>query len=261
MRRGRGRRCTCGSWYAEVQAIVVQSFVAAPAPAVWAAIRERTGLLFDGLPAESWPEGGSEQPPFHMTRPWPFTAAAGGPTEVSVTLDEVGGGTRIDVRHAGWGEGPLWDTAIQGHFAGWLQGLAAVGLWLETGKDARETGGGGRERTSGAKAERYFISGEIPAEPAAVYRSLTDGAVLGRWSGNALGAMPVAEDVEDKFIRWRTGETVGTVETVAGGREITAILRATPRGTHLAIAEYGVTDRAASNRWPGVFESLAKFLG
>jgi len=221
-----------------VQAIVVQSFIAAPAETVWAALRSRTDVLFDGLPADSWPEGLEEQPPWHLTAPWPYTKSAGAPTEVSVALHDAGGGVRVDVRHAGWGEGPAWDNMIQGHFAGWLQGLAAIGLWLETGKDAR---------AAGKTSERYFISGEIPAEPAAVYRSLTDGAVLGRWSGDALGSLPVAEQIEDKFIRW------------SGPSEITAILRVTPRGTHLAIAEYGV-DRSAPSKWPAVFEALARFL-
>src|SRR5205085_11730137 len=135
---------------------------------------------------------------------------------------------------------------IQGHFAGWLQGLASLGVWLEAGMDARQAWGRGQERAAG---ERYFISGEIPAEASAVYRSLTDGDVLGRWSGDALGLRAPAETIEDKFIRW-TGDT-----------EITAILRATPRGTHLAIAEYGTSGRGASARWPGVFENLARFLG
>jgi hypothetical protein len=60
--------------------------------------------------------------------------------------------------------------------------------------------------------------------------------------------MTVAEQVEDRFIRWRSEA------------EVTAILRATPRGTHLALAEYGVAGEGASARWPGMFEALARFL-
>ena len=227
-----------------MQAIILQSFVAAPVATVWKALRDRADLLFDGLPATAWPAGGESQEPVHFTAPWPFTEPAGRATEVSVTLHDMGGGTKVDLRHKGWGEGGAWDDAIQGHFAGWLQGLAAIGLWLETGIDPRSSATSVTSATS-----RYFISGEIPADASAVYRALTDGAVLGRWNGDSLGLAEPAEAVDDRFIRWR------------GASEITAILRPTPRGTHLAIAEYGVTDRAASGRWPGVFESLAKFLG
>jgi len=239
---------------------VVQSFIAAPADVVWAALRSRTDVLFDGLPAEAWPEGGEEQPPYHLTSPWPFTQSAGGPTEVAITLHDVGGGVRVDVRHAGWGTGPKWDAMIQGHFAGWLQGLAAVGLLVESGVDARQAGdrgqqpaGGGSTRRSG---ERYFISGEIPASPSAVYRSLTDEAVRARWSSGVFDGMIVAEQVEDRFIRWRRAG----IGAGGPGAEVTAILRATPRGTHMALAEYGVAGEGASARWPGMFEALARFL-
>jgi hypothetical protein len=240
-----------------MQAIIVQSFIAAPPDTVWAALRSRTDVLFDGLPAGSWPEGGSEEPPYHVEVPWPFTAAAGGATKVSLTLHDAGDGVRVDLRHEGWGEGSAWDTAIQGHFAGWLQGLAAIGLLLETGRDARV-----REPSLPGR-ERYFISGEIPAAPPAVYRSITDEAVRARWSGGVLDGAEVVEELEDRFVRWRVGAQMsGRVNAQATGRlgEITAILRATPRGTHLAVAEYGVADRGASGRWPAMFEGLARFL-
>ena len=197
---------------------MVQTFIGAPARRAWEALQGRTDLLFDGLPATAWPAVENAQEPVHFESPWPFTPA---PTRVGVTLHDVGGGVRVDVRHEGWGEGPGWDDAIQGHFAGWLQGLAALGLLLETGKDARESGKSGESGKLGESGKsgdsRYFISGEIPAAPEAVYRSLTDGDVLGRWSGDAFGTAPVAE--------------------------------------------YGVKDRAASVRWPAVFERLATFLG
>lgn len=272
----------------ERQAIIVQSFVAAPADAVWAALRSRTDVLFDGLPAEAWLEGGEEQPPFHLTSPWPFTQSAGAPTEVAITLHEVGGGVRVDLRHAGWGEGPAWDAMIQGHFAGWLQGLAALGLLVESGVDARQAAGRRQEPAgvgSTRRSERYFVSGEIPASPSAVYRSLTDEAVRARWSGGVFEGRLIAEQVEDRFVRWRRagtdagasgeggaggagagGGAVGAGASGAGvgaagpGTEVTAILRATPRGTHLALAEYGVADQGASARWPGMFEALARFL-
>jgi uncharacterized protein YndB with AHSA1/START domain len=98
--------------------------------------------------------------------------------------------------------------------------------------------------------ERYFISGEIPADASAVYRSLVDAAVLARWSGGLFVTAERVQVIEDKLVRWRAP---------AGG-EVVVLLRATPRGTHLALAEYGVTDRAASTRWPAMFENLTRFL-
>lgn len=227
-----------------MQSIIVQSFIAVPGGAVWEALLDRTDLLFDGLPADAWPPR-EEQPPFHMTVAWPFTEGTGHGTTVAVTLHEVGGGTRVDVRHEGWGEGPAWDVAIQGHFAGWLHGLASLGTVLETGADPRVAD------PALAGAERYFISGEIPADVSAVYRSLVDAAVLVRWSGGLLASAERVQDIEHKLVRWRAP---------AGG-EVVVQLRATPRGTHLALAEYGVTDRAASTRWPAMFDNLTRFLG
>lgn len=222
-----------------MQAIVVQTFIAAPSRQVWDALFEKTDVLFDGLPATSWPAALERHVGFQAHTPWPFTEGAGGTTEVSLQLHEFGGATRLDVRHQGWGEGPAWDAAIQGHFAGWLQGLAAFGLLLETGRDVR----------GATPGERYFISGEIPAGPSDVFRSLSDAPVLRLWSEDALAGYRLADSIEDAFIRWTTGSG-----------EATAILRRTPRGTHMAIAEYGVTDRSASGKWPGVFERLARYL-
>lgn len=225
-----------------MQAIIIQSFIAAPVPQVWDALERRTDVLFDGLPAGAWPEGPS-QPPFQRSAPWPFTAAAGGDTSVELVLHDLGTGTRVDVRHQGWGEGPAWDHAIQGHFAGWLQGLAALGLLLEAGVDARPAGGP-------AGAARYFISGEVPAPSSPVYRALIDPAVRARWdAAGALDGARLTQYVDDKFARWS-----------AGAAEVTAILRATPRGTHVALAEYGIAGEGASGRWPAMFEALARFL-
>jgi len=47
---------------------------------------------------------------------------------------------------------------------------------------------------------------------------------------------------------------------VAAATELVFVLRRTPRGTHLALAEYGVSGRLASSLWPPVFERLARFL-
>jgi uncharacterized protein YndB with AHSA1/START domain len=227
-----------------MQAIVIQTFIAAPPGTIWAALLSRADVLLDGLPANAWPARRDEQPPFHFKAAWPFTESAGGATDVSVSLHELGGGTRVDVRHEGWGEGPAWDAAIQGHFAGWLQGLAALGLLIESGADARASDPKVQSRG------RYFVSGEIPAEAEPVYRALVDPLVLPRWSEGVFDGAARIQEIENRLIRWRA----------AAGGEVVAILRPTPRGTHVALAEYGVSGTDASVKWPPMFERLARFL-
>ena len=222
-------------------AIIVQSFVSAPPATVWAALFSHPALVFDGLPHQAWPEPRDEQPPFHLHAAWPTVP---GPTELSVTIHEVGGGSRVDVRHEGWGEGAAWEEAVQGHFAGWLHGMALLGLMIEHGVDARV-------RDSALRgAERYLISGEVPAPPSPVFRALTDASVLARWSDGVPGGATTLEQIEDRLVRWR----------LPSGGELVAILRPTPRGTHVALAEYGVQDRGASARWPAMFERLTRWL-
>ncbi|MFI5279552.1 MAG: hypothetical protein ACHQU1_03575 [Gemmatimonadales bacterium] len=233
-----------------MQAIVIQTFIAAPPDIIWAALLSHANILFDGLPARAWPARRDEQPPLHFKAAWPFTENAGGATDVAVTLHVLGGGTRVDVRHEGWGEGPAWDAAIQGHFAGWLQGLAALGLMIESGVDARASEAAVEGRG------RYFVSGEVPADAAPVFRALVDPAVLARWSERLFDGMARTQEVENRLIRWRSPSGPGE----AGG-EVVAILRPTPRGTHVALAEYGVSGTGASARWPQMFERLARFLG
>jgi hypothetical protein len=224
-----------------VSAIIVQSFISAPPATVWAALFSHPELILDGLPLKAWPGPREEQPPFHLHVAWPATPE---PTELSLTIHEVGGGVRLDVRHEGWGEGAVWEEAVQGHFAGWLHGVALLGLMVEQGRDARV-------RDTGLRgAERYLISGEVPAPASPVYRALTDAGVLGRWSEGVLEGATILERVEDRLVRW----------TLAQGGELVAILRPTPRGTHVALAEYGVRDRGASARWPAMFNRLTTWL-
>src|SRR4029077_1361534 len=92
--------------------------------------------------------------------------------------------------------------------------------------------------------ERYFISGELPAVSADVFRALADAAVRAEWAGDLLGGAQLVEQGDNRFARWRP----------AGGGEVTAIFRVTPRGTHVALAEYGVGDQSASQRWPAMYE-------
>jgi len=230
-----------------VHRIRIQSFVAAARAEVWHALLQRAEVVLDALPGACWPEPHVAEPPARLTVPWPHTAALGAPTDVVVALEELEGGTRVDIEHRGLDEGPAWEEAIGGYFAGWLQALAALGVLVESGVDARCEA----ERRGG---ERYFASGEIPASADAVWRSLTDPFVLERWSDGVLDGAETVEALEGRFLRLLLAPGV-----LASG-ELTLILRHTPRGTHLALAEYGVTGRAASTRWPPLFERLTGYL-
>ena len=242
--------------------IRIQSFVAAARAEVWHALLQRAEVVLDALPEARWPEPHVAEAPVRLTVPWPYTAVLGAPTEVVVALEELEGGTRVDLEHRGLGEGLAWEEAIGGYFAGWLQALAALGVLVESGVDARCE----PERRG---QERYFSSGEIPASADAVWRSLTDPYVLERWSDGVLDGAETLEAIEGRFLRLALlpgalasgvlggGELGGGVPSLA---QLILILRPTPRGTHLALAEYGVTGRAASTRWPPLFERLTRYL-
>lgn len=229
-----------------MEAIRIQSFVTAPPAEVWRVLLGRPDVVLDALPVRAWPDGREEAGPSRLRTPWP--RAGGGGTSVEITLQSVGGGTRVEVRHEGWEEGPGVPDEVAGHFAGWLQGLAALGLLVETGTDPRAS------TAALAGRERYFASAEIPSGADTVFRAITDADVLRRWSEDAFDATELMESVEDRFVRWKIPSPVGP------SGELVMILRPTPRGTHCAVAEYGVVGRAASSRWPRMLERLAQFL-
>ena len=230
-----------------MEAIHIQSFVTAAPALVWRALTGRCEVVLDALPLTAWPESREEESPSRLRAAWP--GDGGRTTTVEVTLAAVRGGTRVDLRHEGWEDDAAARDALAGHFAGWLQALAALGLLVEAGKDARASS------PALAGRERYFASAEMPAGADTVYRALTDPAVLPRWSEGALDGAEVVDAVEDRYVRWRTGSPA---DAPAG--ELVMILRPTPRGTHCALAEYGVVGRAASARWPRMLERLAQFL-
>lgn len=230
-----------------MNAIHIQSFVAAEPAAVWRELLCRPDVVLDALPVRAWPERREERAPSRLLVPWPVGSGGAATTRVEISLAPVSGGTRVDLRHEGWQEEPGWQDTIAGHFAGWLQALAALGLVVETGKDPRASA------ALLAGRERYFASAEIPASADAVYRALVDPAVLPRWSDGALEGAELVEGLEGRFGRWR-------LPGDPPPRELVVILRHTPRGTHCALAEYGVADRTASARWPKMLERLARFL-
>jgi hypothetical protein len=248
--------------------------VAAARAEVWHVLLHRTDVVLDALPGSRWPAECAREPPARLAAAWPHTVPLGAATEVVVDLQEVATGTLLDLTHRGLGEGPAWDEAIGGYFAGWLQALAALGLLVESGVDPRPA-----EGLRGQ--ERYFASGEIPASADAVWRSLTDPRVLERWSDGVVDGAETLQALEGRFLRLRLPDheaaaaapgAAAAVEPGAAARsvsgsavrapsELALILRRTPRGTHLALAEYGVSGREASTRWPPMFERLARFLG
>ncbi len=230
-----------------METIRIQSFVAAPPAAVWERLLGRPDVVLDALPVQAWPDQREERPPSRLLVRWPFSSGGTSSSSLEISLIQVSGGTRVDLRHDGWHEEPGWQDAIAGHFAGWLQALAALGLLVESGKDPRASS------AALAGKERYFASTEIPASADAVYRSLADAGVRERWSDGALEGAEVAESLEGRFLRF-------TLPGAAEPHELVVILRRTPRGTHCALAEYGVTDRSASGRWPKLLERLTRFL-
>ncbi len=231
-----------------METIHIQSFISAPPDAVWRQLLGRPDVVLDALPVAAWPDQREEQSPARLRVHWPFGSGAA-QTSVEITLAQVSGGTRVDLRHEGWQEGPASQDALAGHFAGWLQALAALGLLVESGKDARASA------ASLAGRERYFASAEVPAGADAVFRALTEPLVLSRWSEGALEGIELVDAVESRYARWRL-PAAGR----GAPRELVMILRHTPRGTHCALAEYGVGDRSASARWPKMLERLAQFL-
>ncbi len=230
-----------------METIRIQSFVSAPPAAVWKQLLGRPDVVLDALPVRAWPEAREERAPSRLRVSWPSANGQAPATSVAIALDEVAGGTRVDLTHEGWPDGPAAQDAIAGHFAGWLQALAALGLLVESGKDSRAASG------ALAGKERYFASAEVPAGADAVYRSLADAAVRERWSDGALDGAEAVESLEGRFLRF-------ALPGRAEPGELVIILRRTPRGTHCALAEYGVADRSASARWPKLFERLTRFL-
>lgn len=231
-----------------MDAIHIQSFVAAPPQRVWDALHERADVVLDPLPLPAWPEGREEEPAARLHASWPLPGTDA-PSTVEIALAAAGGGTVVDLTHDGWPEGPAAQDVVAGHFAGWLQALAALGLIVETGRDPRPSSPGLSRR------QRYFASAEIPASADATYRALTDARVLARWSEGALAGADPVDLIESRFARWRLPPAAD-----GGPRELAIVLRPTPRGTHCALAEYGASGRTASAQWPKMLERLAGFL-
>jgi len=62
-----------------------------------------------------------------------------GPTQVEVTLQASGEGTRLHLAHSGLGAGPQWDAMRSEVAKGWQESLENLASALETGQDLRLT--------------------------------------------------------------------------------------------------------------------------
>jgi uncharacterized protein YndB with AHSA1/START domain len=60
-----------------------------------------------------------------------------GTTQVEFGLEPAGGGTRVTLRHSGWGTGSDWDESLEMHRQGWGFFLSNLKSYLEAGKDSR----------------------------------------------------------------------------------------------------------------------------
>ncbi|MET1001462.1 MAG: SRPBCC domain-containing protein [Acidimicrobiia bacterium] len=56
-----------------------------------------------------------------------------GATEVTVTFEQVDGGTQITISHSGFGDGDDWLGLLEAHARGWDQAIADLEFYLRTG--------------------------------------------------------------------------------------------------------------------------------
>ena len=56
---------------------------------------------------------------------------------MTVGFEEVTGGTRITITHAGFGSAEQWDEWLEGTSVGWAQAIADLIVYLHTGVPAR----------------------------------------------------------------------------------------------------------------------------
>lgn len=62
-----------------------------------------------------------------------------GETQVSIALEAADGGTKVEITHSGFGEGPGWEAARQQASHGWEVGLENLESIFDTGADLRVT--------------------------------------------------------------------------------------------------------------------------
>jgi uncharacterized protein YndB with AHSA1/START domain len=91
-------------------------------------------------------------------------------TEVTVTFEEAGTGTRLTVTQSGFGEGVDWQAQIDSVGLGWGQTLAALDLYLRTGVRL--------DRFFTFRSDLGFHADDVLAGP--LVRAVTDGSFAAR---------------------------------------------------------------------------------
>ena len=86
------------------------------------------GVDRDGKPFEVSGEFVEIDPPKKLVQTWAPKWVDGATTKVTYLLDEIEGGTRITVRHEGFGAAA---GACEGHAAGWERVFTWLATWLE----------------------------------------------------------------------------------------------------------------------------------
>ena len=86
------------------------------------------GIGRDGKPFEVNGEFLEIDPPKKLVQTWAPKWLNGAATKVTYLLDAIEGGTRITVRHEGFGDAV---EACHSHTAGWEQVLTWLGAWVE----------------------------------------------------------------------------------------------------------------------------------
>lgn len=179
--KGAAPPCYSGGMTAGRRAIERSLLLAAGPARVWAALASPAAWLCDraaGDPLElTWDLPGrpcavrarvvESEPSRRFAFRWPAVGAD--EVQASFFLSAEGHQTRLVLVESGFGDGPLWDLALEEHVEGWDEALRRLARLL------------------GAAEERRIVKEALlPAPPARVFEALTSEGELRAWlSGDA----------------------------------------------------------------------------
>lgn len=118
------------AWRAFTDAGELASWYAADVPVFEAKPGGALKWAGSGLEVEGTVE---EVEPNHRIRWTEGPGVLPGTTEVTVTFEEAGTGTRVTITQAGFGEGTQWEGHLESHALGWAQNMQDLAMFLETG--------------------------------------------------------------------------------------------------------------------------------